>query len=101
MEAIHSVAHLIQQGYYMLKSDLWDAYYSVKMLEEHVKYLIFFARSKLLNFVLLPNGLPSESRKLTNLTKPLVSVLRSEGIIVARWPYNIRGEIWEMSYREH
>ena len=54
------------------------------MLEEHVKYLIFFARSKLLNFVLLPNGLPSESRKLTNLTKPLVSVLRSEGIIVAR-----------------
>ena len=54
------------------------------MLEEHAKYLIFFARSKLLNFVLLPNGLPSESRKLTNLTKSLVSVLRLEGINVAR-----------------
>ena len=48
METIHSVAHLMQQNYYMLKIDLKDTYYSVKMLQEHTKYLKFFAGSKLL-----------------------------------------------------
>ena len=41
METIHSVAHLIQQNYYMLKTDLKDAYYFVKILEEQTKYLTF------------------------------------------------------------
>ena len=44
METIHSVSHLIQKNYYMLKIDLKDAYYSVKILEEHTKYLNFFCR---------------------------------------------------------
>ena len=43
METVHSVAHLIQQKYYMLKIDLKDAYYSVKALEVHTKYLTFLA----------------------------------------------------------
>ena len=42
MEAIHSVAYLIQQNYYMLKIGLKEAYYSVKILEEHTKYLTSF-----------------------------------------------------------
>ena len=32
----------IQQNYYMLKIDLEDAYYSVKILEERTKYLLFW-----------------------------------------------------------
>ena len=40
-ETIHSIAHLIQQNYYMLKIDVKDAYCSVKILEKHAKYLRF------------------------------------------------------------
>lgn len=47
METIYSVAHLMQQNYYVLKIDLTDTYYSVKILDEHTKYLKFFAGSKL------------------------------------------------------
>ena len=71
METIHLVAHLIQQIYYMLKIDLKDAYYSVKILKGHPKYLKFFAGSKLLKFVVLPNGLSSGLRKFTKVKRPL------------------------------
>ena len=81
METIRSVAHLIQQNYYMLKVDLKDAYYSVQILEKHTKYLKFFGGSKLLKFVMLPNRLSSGLRKFTKLTKPPLAVLRLEGII--------------------
>ena len=37
-ETIHSVAHFIKQNYYLLKIDLKDGYYSVKILEKHTKY---------------------------------------------------------------
>ena len=83
METIHPVAHLIQQNYYMLKIDLKDAFYSVKILEKNTKYLKFFAGSKLLKFVVLPNELSSGPRKFTKLTKPPLAVLRLEGIIIA------------------
>ena len=83
IETIHSVAHLIQQNYYMVKVELKDAYYSVKILEEHTKYLTFFAGSKLLKFVVLPNGLPSGPKRSTKLTKPAIVVLRLEGITIA------------------
>ena len=83
METIHSVAHLILQNYYMLKIDLKDACYSVKILEKHSKYIKFFAGSKLLKFFVLPNGLSSGLRKFTKLTKPPLAVLRLEGIVIA------------------
>ena len=83
MEAIHSVAQLIQQNHYMLKIDLKDAYCSVKILEKHTKYLKFFARPKLLMFVVLPNGLPSGPRKFKKITKAPLAILRLEGITIA------------------
>ena len=68
IETIHSVAHSIQQNYYMLKTELQDPNYSVKILEEHIKYLKFFAGSKILKFVVLPNRLSLGPRKFTKLT---------------------------------
>ena len=47
----------------MLKIDLKDAYYSVKTLEEHTKYLTFFAGFRFLKFVVLPNEFSSENKK--------------------------------------
>ena len=82
MGTIHSVAHLIQQNYCMVKIDIKDAYYSMEILK-HTKYPKVFAESKLLKFSVLPNELSSGPRKLTKLTKPPIAVLRSEGIIIA------------------
>ena len=97
MKTIHSVAHLIQQNHYMLKIDLKDAYYSVKILEKHTKYLKFFAGSKLLKFVVLPNGLSSGRRKFTKLTKPPLAVLKLEGISITIYidDLMILGETYE------
>ena len=68
METIHSVAHSIQQNYYMLKIELQDPNYSVKILEKHTKCFKFFAGSKILKFVVLPNRLPLGPTKFTKLT---------------------------------
>ena len=59
MEAIHSVANLIQPHCYMTTIDLKGVYYSVKISEEDSKYLKFYVGKNLLKFVVLPNGLPS------------------------------------------
>ena len=42
METIRSVVNLTQQIYCMLKIDLKDANYSVKILERHTKHLNLF-----------------------------------------------------------
>ena len=46
------------------------------------KYLKFYARKNLLKFLVLPNGLSSDPRKSTKLTKPPIVCLRIEGVIV-------------------
>ena len=83
METVHSVAPLIQQNYYKLKIDLKDAYYIVKISENHTKALKFLAGSNLLKFFVLPNELSSGLRKFTKLTKRSLAVLRLERIIIA------------------
>ena len=60
-----------------------------------VAHLIAHLRSKLLKFVVLPNGL--SSGKFTKLTKPPIAVLRLEGIIIAIYidSFIILGETYE------
>ena len=62
----------------MLKSDLKDAYYYMKVLEKLTKQLQLLAGSKLLKFVVLPNGLTKTHK---NSQSPLFVVLRLKGII--------------------
>ena len=38
METVHVVADLIQPHFYMTSIDLKDAYYSIKICEEDLKY---------------------------------------------------------------
>ena len=60
----------------MAASDLKDAYYSVKIDELDTKYLEFLLNSRLLKFLVLPNGLSPGPRKFTKLTKPPLAFLR-------------------------
>ena len=52
----------------MTTIDLKDAYYSVKIDGDDARFLDFLCNSKLLKFVVLPNGLSAGPR--TKVTKP-------------------------------
>ena len=66
MQTFQSVLFLIQLNCFMATIDLKDAYYSVKIDELSTKYLMFLLSSRLLKFVVLPNGLSPGSRNLLN-----------------------------------
>ena len=89
METVHSVADLIQPHCYMTSIDSKDTYYSVKISEEDSKYLKFYSGKFFLKFVVLPNGLSSGPQKFTKLTKPPITCLRIDGVIVAVYIYDI------------
>ena len=83
MQTFQSVLSLIQPDCFMATIDLKDAYYSVKIDELDTKYLKFLLDSRLLKFVVLPNGLSPGSRKFTKLTKPPLALPRIQGHTVA------------------
>ena len=63
----------------MTTIDVKDAYYSVKINDQDTRFLIFLWNSKLLKFVVSPNGLSPGPRKFTKLTKPPLTMLRMQG----------------------
>ena len=67
----------------MATIDLKDAYYSVKIDGNDTCFLKFVCNSKLLKFIVLPNGLLLGPRKIKKLTKPALAMLRMQGYTVA------------------
>ena len=65
----------------MATIDLKDTYYSVDGNDACL--LKFLCNSKLLKFVVLPNGLSPGPRKIAKLTKPALAMLRMQGYTVA------------------
>ena len=82
MESIRMVKGLIEQGDWLLKLDLKDAYLTVSIDQGHRKYLRFRWQGQMWQFRVLPFGLNSASWTFTKLTKPIVSTLRRLGIRV-------------------
>ncbi len=82
MEGLCLVKSLLQQGDWMLKLDLKDAYFCVPMEERCKKFLRFKWEAKLYEFQCLPFGLASAPRDFTKLLKPAVGILRRIGIRV-------------------
>ena len=83
MQTLQAILTLIEQNCCMATIDLQDAYYSVKIDGDNTRYLKFPCNSKLMNFVVLPNGLSPGPRKFTKLTKPPLAMLRMQGYTVA------------------
>ena len=83
VQTFQSVLSLIQPDCSIATIDLKDAYYSVKKDELDTKYLKFLLNSRLLKFVVLPNGLSPGPRKFTKLTKPPLALLRIQEHTVA------------------
>ena len=67
----------------MATIDLKDAYYTVKSDGDDTCFLKFLCNSKLLKFVVLPNGCSPGPRKFAKLTKPPLAMLRMQGYTVA------------------
>ena len=65
----------------MASIDLKDAYYSVPIDEQNIKFLRFMWDGQLWQVDFLPNGLALAPRKFTKLLKPVFAHLRQQGHI--------------------
>ena len=75
MQTLQTTLALIQPNCYMATIDLKDAYYSVKIDGDNTYFLKFLCNSKLVKFVVFPDGLSPGSRKFINLAKPPLATL--------------------------
>ena len=82
MQTLQPILTLIQPNCYVATIELKDAYYSVNIDGDDTCFLKFLCNSKLLKFVVLPNGLSPGTRKFTKLTKPPLDMLRMQGYTV-------------------
>ena len=80
MEGIHMLRDLLKLGYWLVKIDLKDAYLTVPIWINYQKYLRFLWKDNMLEFACLPFGLASAPRVFTKLMKPVVALLRQQGI---------------------
>ena len=82
MEGLQVVKSFMQQGDFMMKLDLKDAYNALPIHPSHRKYLRFIYQDRTYQFQCLPLGLSSAPRAFTKTRKPVLAVLRSMGIRV-------------------
>lgn len=80
MEGIVVVKHLLQQGDWLTRIDLKDAYFSVPVHPDHRNLLRFMWKNQAYEFGCLPFGLSSAPRVFTKLLRPVVSFLRERGV---------------------
>lgn len=80
---------MLQQGDFLTKIDLKDAYLSVPIWTPHQTLLRFEYQSAILEFPCLPFGLASAPRTFTKLLKPVVSQLQKRGVRLINYLDNI------------
>ena len=80
MEGVVLLKSLVQQGDWMISINLKDAYLSVVVAEEHRRYLRFQWERQLYEFLCLPFGLSGAPRTFTKLLKPVMSLIRQQGV---------------------
>jgi len=79
MEGLHLLPSLIQQGDWMVKLDLKDAYLQVAIHPHYHHFLQFQWQGSTYQFKCLPFGLSVAPRVFTKLLKPVVGLLRQAG----------------------
>ena len=78
MESINHVLDIIKPGAYMASVDLKDAFYTIPIQEDHIKYLKFYHGS-FYEFLCMPNGYSEAMRVFTKILKPPFAHLRTQG----------------------
>lgn len=80
MDSIKDVRDLIQNGDYLIKIDLKDAYLHMKYRKQHWKYGAFWWRGEPFCFSSMMFGHTHAPRWFTKLMRPVVKHLREKGI---------------------
>lgn len=80
MEGAKVIRDVLQKNDWMVTIDLKDAYLSVPVAQEDRRFLRFRWRGTLYEFQCLPFGLSSAPRVFTKLLRPVIALLRSQGI---------------------
>ena len=80
MEMQGSVRSAIRSQEWTVSIDIRDAYLHVPMHQAVRKYLRFVVKKKVYQFTCLPFGLATSPREFTKLLRPVVSLLRQQGV---------------------
>ena len=82
MECLNHILATITPNCWMAIFDFTDAYLTISIAGEHVKFLKFQWQGKLYMYVVLPFGIASAPRQFTKVLKPILAFIRQQGIIV-------------------
>ena len=82
MESLGNIRSLLKQGGFMIKIDLQDAYMSVPVAPQSRSLLVFIFDGKIYRFKVMPFSLTSAPRTFTKLFKPILRLLRSQGMLL-------------------
>ena len=82
MESLGNIRSLLKPGGFMIKIDLQDAYMSVPVAPKSRSLLVFIFDGKIYRFKVMPFGLNSAPRIFTKLFKPILRLLRSQGMLL-------------------
>jgi len=80
MEGIHMLRDLLKENDHLVKIDLKDAYFTIPIWKNYQKYLRFLWKDTLLEFLCLPFGLASAPLVFTKVLRPVVALLRKQGV---------------------
>ena len=80
METASSAWSAIREYEWTVSIDIQDAYLHVPMARPVRKYLRFMVNGRVYQFVCLPFGLATSPREFTKLLRPVVQLLRLQGI---------------------
>ncbi|XP_078616244.1 uncharacterized protein LOC144884664 [Branchiostoma floridae x Branchiostoma japonicum] len=80
MEGLQDLKSLIRPGDWMASLDIQDAYFHIPIHPSFRKLLRFQFQSRLWEFQVCPFGLNCIPRAFTKITKPIIAVIRSQGI---------------------
>ena len=80
MEGMHMQRDLLKPNDYMAKIDLKDAYFTISIWKDHQKFLRFLWKDTQWEFMCLPFRLASAQCVFTKILKPIVGLLKKQGI---------------------
>ena len=81
MESFQTAKDLIQEGDWMIKLDLKEAYHSVPVTPDHQRYLAFLWDGKCYVYCILPFGLGPAPRVFAKITKPILVHIQQNLVI--------------------
>lgn len=85
MEDVRTATKLMTKDCFMINIDLKEAYFLLPIHETHTKFLRFYFKDCLYEFVALPFGLSSAPYIFTKILQPVVTHLRSAGLLSVRY----------------